>query len=161
MTHALFMTFPALMVFAASYDAVSMTISNRLCLLVAAAFFPVAASAGLGLLDMALNLSCAAAMLAAGFALFAAGWIGGGDAKLFAAAALWFGWSGIAEYALAVAVFGGVLSLAVLLIVRASLHVPFAALWLPERPELPYGVALAAGALAAYPHLTWMATLAG
>ena len=99
MTHPLFLSFPALIVFAGSYDIFSKTISNRLCAAIVLAFLPAAASLGLSAAEIAPHFSCAFMMLCAGFALFSAGWIGGGDAKLFAAAAMWFGWGEIAEYA--------------------------------------------------------------
>ncbi len=159
-TAPLFLSFPALMAFAASYDCLSMRISNGLCLIVAAAFFPAALAAGLSAADIALHASCALAMLAAGFVLFARGWIGGGDVKLFAAAALWFGWADIAAFALTVSIAGGVLALALTAMQGLRLRFCFPA-WLAAFPgrELPYGLALAAGALLVYPHSAWAALL--
>ena len=55
---------------------------------------------------------CGAAMLVFTFALFNLGWIGGGDAKLAAATALWLGWTPLADYGLASALAGGALTLA-------------------------------------------------
>ena len=159
---ALFMVFPALVAFAGASDFVTMTIPNRLCLLLAAAFFPVAGLAGLGAAGIALNASCAMAALALAFALFSFGWIGGGDAKLFAAAALWFGWEQIAAYATAAAIAGGVLSLSYLAL---RLMPAGPALYLGARirsigqPEIPYGIALAGAALALYPHCAWVSGL--
>jgi prepilin peptidase CpaA len=149
--------FPLLMAFAAAYDCLALTISNRLCLIVAGSFFPLAVLAGLAPTQMLLHATCGLAMLGIGFALFARGWIGGGDAKLFAAAALWFGWGSVASFAAIVAIAGGVLTLAVITL-RASWHrlPPFAARWIQPQAELPYGVALAAGALLLYPHSFWM-----
>ena len=60
------------------------------------------------------GLGAGAVMLIAGFALFAAGIFGGGDAKLLAASALWFGWPGIARYIFVVALLGGLLALVIL-----------------------------------------------
>ena len=121
------------------------------------AFLPAAVSIGLGVADIALHVSCALAMLCAGFALFAAGWIGGGDAKLFAAAALWFGWGDIADYAAASAVIGGALALVVLALRMGSLSLPFAGMFPMPKRELPYGVALALAALFIYPQSLWAA----
>jgi prepilin peptidase CpaA len=160
MTHSLFLSFPALIVFAGCYDIFSKTISNRLCIAIALAFFPAAVSIGLGAVEIALHFSCALAMFCAGFALFAAGWIGGGDAKLFAAAALWFGWGEIADYATASAIIGGVLALVVLALRLASLSLPLAVIFPTPRAELPYGVALALGTLFVYPYGPWAAGLA-
>jgi prepilin peptidase CpaA len=153
---AIFLIFPALMIFAASYDCLSMTISNRLCLAVVAAFFPAAVLAGFGVEAIALHAACALAMLATGFALFARGWVGGGDAKLFAAAALWFGWDAIIDFSAATAIAGGLLALAILGVCEMARYFPAVAFMrLPDQPQMPYGVALAAGALLTYPHGPW------
>ncbi len=156
MAQSLFLCFPALVVFAGSYDIFSRTISNRVCLLIVLGFLPAAAAIGLDATQIALHVSCAIAMLAAGFALFAAGWIGGGDAKLFAAAALWFGWGDIADYATTSALIGGALALAVVGFRFAARSLPLAMPVPASRPELPYGAALALGALYVYPHGEWI-----
>jgi len=159
MTQALFLSFPALVIFAGSYDVFSKTIGNRICIAIALAFLPAAVSIGLGAGEIALHFSCALAMLCAGFPLFAAGWVGGGDAKLFAAAALWFGWGEIADYAAVSAIIGGALAFAVLAVRLASVSLPLAGIFPTPRPELPYGVALALGALFVYPQGLWAAKL--
>src|SRR6476646_4373115 len=84
--------FPALMAYAACSDLVSMTISNRVCLTIVAAFFIVAPALGLPLGAMAWHVAAGAIVRFSTFAMFSAGWIGGGDAKLAAATALWLGW---------------------------------------------------------------------
>lgn len=151
--------FPALMIFAGAFDFLTLSIPNRVCLAIAGTFFPVALLAGLPLESVALHLSCALAALAFGFALYAAKWIGGGDAKLFAAAALWIGWGQIVPYGAAVAIVGGVL--AVIYVILRLLPARFTApvgRWAASvrRMELPYGVALAGAALAIFPQLAWM-----
>lgn len=154
--------FPALMAFAASYDCLALTISNRLCVCVAAGFFPLAVIAGLGVDQILLHTACGLAMLAIGFALYAGKWIGGGDAKLFAAAALWFGWGDVASFATVAAIAGGLLALAVLGLRSLWYRLPpFAAARIDPQSELPYGVALAAGALLVYPHSALMAGISG
>ena len=45
-----------------------------------------------------LHVAAGAAVLAVTFALFAFGWIGGGDAKLAAATALWLGFDTLPDY---------------------------------------------------------------
>jgi prepilin peptidase CpaA len=161
MTQPLFLFFPALVVFAGCYDLLARTISNRLCGLIALAFLAVAAWIGMDAAEIARHVSCAAVMLAAGFALFAAGWIGGGDAKLFAAAALWFGWGEIADYTAVSAIIGGGLALGVVGLRVAAHASPLAALLPAPRNELPYGVALALATLVVYPQGQWAAALAG
>ena len=49
------------------------------------------------------------------FAMFALGWIGGGDAKLAAAIALWLGWGALLDYSLSAAIYGGALTIVILL----------------------------------------------
>jgi prepilin peptidase CpaA len=155
----LFMVFPALIAFAGASDFLTMTITNRLCLAIAAAFFPVAALAGLGAAGIALHAACGLAALALAFALFSAGWIGGGDAKLFAAAALWLGWESIAAYAAATAIAGGALSLLYLALrlLPAGATAYFSAYVrsIGQR-DIPYGIALTAAALVLYPHCAWV-----
>ena len=153
---AYFMIFPALMAFAASYDACALRIMNGLCILLACAFMPAAFLAGLTVEAALLHAGCGLAALVFGFMLFANGWMGGGDAKLFAAAALWFGWDRIADFAVATALAGGVLAMALL---AARM---FAMQFFPARAparlvnaEMPYGVALACGALLVFPHSVW------
>ena len=86
--------------------------------------------------------------LAMGFTLFALGWIGGGDAKLFAAVALWLGLKDLMPYALVASVFGGALTIAVLLLRQCPLPALLARQgWIVRlhdaRSGIPYGVALA------------------
>src|SRR5262249_46905789 len=83
--------FPALMAFAASSDLFTMTISNRVALALVAGFFALAFAIGMDLYDVLFHVGAAFAMLVVTFVFFARGWIGGGDAKLAAATALWLG----------------------------------------------------------------------
>src|SRR5207247_6284366 len=85
------MLFPAMMAFAASSDLLTMTISNRVSLVLTGGFFALAVASGMGGIDMLMHLAAAAIVLVVSFICFARGWIGGGDAKLAAATALWFG----------------------------------------------------------------------
>ena len=103
------------------------------------------------------SLGAGAIMLIAGFALFAAGIFGGGDAKLLAASAVWFGWSGLYRYIILVALMGGLLALAVLALRRvASRRAWNGPKWLISLRSgdhgIPYGVAIAAASwLMIYP----------
>jgi prepilin peptidase CpaA len=95
--------------------------------------------------------------LALMFAMFALGWIGGGDAKLAAAIALWLGWGVLLDYSLSAAIYGGALTIVILLGRRQALP-----LWLSRhawiarlhdsKTGVPYGVALAAAGMMFYPH---------
>ena len=88
----LLLIFPVLVITAALRDVTSYTIPNWISLALVAAFPVTALALGLPLNVIGLNLGVGATALAAGMGMFALGWIGGGDAKLLAAAALWIGW---------------------------------------------------------------------
>lgn len=151
-----FSLFPLVMIVAAVSDLFSMTISNRLTIGLALAFFAVALYCGIGFEQIALHVSAGVAMLTLGFALFSFGWIGGGDAKLFAAIAVWLGWSPLFEYTLYASLFGGALT--VIIIVARKIPMPeflqrqtWAARLHNATQGIPYGVALAAAGLMIYP----------
>ena len=90
--------FPALMAFAAASDLFTMTISNRVSLALAAGFLALALLSGMEFSDILRHLGAGAAVLGVAFACFALGWIGGGDAKVAAGAALWFGFGHLLDY---------------------------------------------------------------
>src|SRR5215510_10661380 len=92
--------FPGAMAFAAATDLFTMTLPNRLAIALVAAFFVMAPLVGLGWSDIGLHVGLAAVALAVTFAMFSFGWIGGGDAKLFAATCLWLGPEAIFIYAI-------------------------------------------------------------
>ena len=157
----LFAFFPVAMAWAAASDLITMTISNKLSLALVAGFVALAPLSGMDLETFGLHVAVAAIVLAATFGFFAAGWIGGGDAKFSAAVALWLGWSHALDFLALSAVFGGVLTLIILTYRRALL--PAFALrqhWLArlydKNAGVPYGVALAAAALVVYPDTVWM-----
>ena len=154
--------FPALMAFAASSDLFTMTISNRLSLALAGGFCLLAIVTGMSLAAIGLHLAAGALVLLAAFGFFSQGWIGGGDAKLAAATALWFGFDHLLDYVTYASLFGGVLTL--VLIQFRKLPLPdFLARrqkWIMRLHEtgggVPYGIALAAAALMVYPKTVWM-----
>ncbi len=161
-----FFAFPFGMAFAAISDLFTMTISNRLVLALVAAFAVLAPLAGLDIRTVGLDVLAAAIVLAVAFGCFAAGWIGGGDAKFAAATTLWIGWTNALDFVAMSAIFGGILTLAVLSFRRTVLPAfvvrqPWVARLHHESSGVPYGVALAAGGLAVYPHTAWMAMFAG
>jgi prepilin peptidase CpaA len=148
--------FPALMALSASMDLLTLTIPNRICLSLALGYLALAALAGVPAVDMLLNISCALAILAMAFAMFCLGWVGGGDAKLAAATALWLGWSSILDYGVSAAIYGGVLSLIILSARMAPLPAALARFaWVARLHDgetgVPYGIALAAAGLMQYP----------
>jgi prepilin peptidase CpaA len=153
--------FPALMAFAASSDLLTMTISNRLSLALAGGFFLLTAMTGMGLPVIGMHLAAAAVVLVVTFVCFSQGWIGGGDAKLAAATALWLGFDHLLDYAIYASLFGGALTLLILQFRRFPLPATLAQQkWIARLHEagggVPYGIALAAAALVVYPKTGWM-----
>jgi prepilin peptidase CpaA len=156
------MLFPALMAFAASSDLLTMTISNRVSLILAGGFVLLALVTGMSGTEMLSHLSAAAVVLVAAFAFFTRGWIGGGDAKLAAATALWLGFDHLMTYLLYASLFGGALTLLLIQFRLAPLPAALARQdWVQRLHDrdsgVPYGIALAAAALAVYPQTSWMA----
>lgn len=157
--------FPAAMAYAAASDMVSMTISNRLCLVLVAGFAICAASVGLSWTELGWHLAAGFLVLGVTFGFFAAGWIGGGDAKLAAVTALWFGFDQLLPYVFISTVAGGVLTLALLSLRKMPLPRP-ALGWgwaqrLHDKDEgVPYGIALAFAALVVLPETAiWRAAI--
>jgi prepilin peptidase CpaA len=163
--HSLIFVFPFAMAFAAATDLFTMTIPNRLTLGLGVAFFLLAPIAGLGWQDILSHMGAGAAMLLAGILLFSLGWLGGGDAKLLAAASLWLGFDQLAMFLTYTAAFGGALALAILAYRGTPVSVfplPVWAARLHTKGEgMPYGVAIAAGALFVYPATSWYAAFTG
>ena len=102
------------MAFAASSDLFTMTISNRVSLALTAGFFVLALAMGMSGGEILSHTGAGLTVLAITFAFFALGWIGGGDAKLAAATALWLGFDHLLEYAVYASIFGGVLTLLII-----------------------------------------------
>jgi prepilin peptidase CpaA len=148
--------FPMLMAFAASSDLLTMTISNKLVLALIAGFLALALLTGLSASVIGSHLGSGALVLVVAFGCYAAGWIGGGDAKLAAAIALWFGFDQVVTYLLYASLLGGVLTLLVLRFRSEPLPAVLARQgWVMrlhnENAGVPYGIALAAAALIVYP----------
>ncbi|MEJ1967533.1 MAG: prepilin peptidase [Rhizomicrobium sp.] len=147
---------PALLALAAGWDLASFTIPNflQLALIACFAVFVVASGMSAGAIGGHLLAGCVG--LAIGFTLFALGYIGGGDAKLFACIVLWFGFVNLLDYALVASLMGGVLTAAILAARRLPLPpVLDGQSWIRRlhdaKAGIPYGVALAAGAFAILP----------
>ena len=164
---ALLMLFPALVIIAAMTDATSFTIPNRISVLLFAVYVSAAVVLGRPLAEVGAELVIGVVALMVGMGMFAAGWIGGGDAKLFAASALWLGWTGLPVFLMVTALAGGGLAL-LLLNARAPALKPYfqgAPGWftrlITPGAGVPYGVAIAAGALAAFPQCALIGALHG
>ena len=162
---AILTVFPAMLAFAAATDLLTMTISNWVPILLVVAFTAVAVLFGITGQTVLTSVIASGLTLLLFFGLFAFGWLGGGDAKLAAASALWLGLDLLLEYLLVTAVLGGMLT-GMLLLVRLIPLPVFAFRWNwlsrlhDRRNGAPYGVALAGAALLLYPHSAiWKAAL--
>lgn len=159
---ALLVFFPLLMIFAAISDLFTMTIPNYLSIILIAGFAVMALAIGMPLSAIGAHILTALVVLAAGFGLFALGVMGGGDAKFAACVALWLGYSvASVEFLLLMAVYGGVLTLAVLAF-RSWPMLPLVLerqTWISRlhRREsgVPYGIAIAIAALQVYGSSFW------
>ncbi len=153
----IFVVFPFCMLFAGISDALSMTIANRVSLILVATFVVVAPLTGMNWPDFGMHLAAGAAVLAVTFGLFALGGMGGGDAKLLAATSVWMGFGiCLVEYLVFAALLGGLLTVAILLYRKSTLaaftrHNPVLRHFADETVGVPYGIALGLGGLLAYP----------
>ena len=130
-----------LLVVAAVIDVRTFTISNRLNLGIALLAPIYWLSVGLPLWpDAAIQVAVGAGVFVLLAAAFYAGMMGGGDVKLAAALALWFSPPTTLSFLIYMSIGGGVLTLVVLVLHRMKKKA--------GKPEVPYGVAIAFGALA-------------
>jgi prepilin peptidase CpaA len=153
--------FPALMAFAAASDLLTMTISNRVSIILIGGFLALAVGSGMAPMEILSHAGAAALVLVVSFGLFACGWIGGGDAKLAAATALWLGFDLLLKYLVYASLLGGALTLLLIqfrLVPLPSLLAgqPWAQQLHRKDGAIPYGIALAAAALLVYPDTSWM-----
>lgn len=101
------------------------------------------------------HLGAFALMFAASFVLFTLNLFGAGDSKLATAFALWVGMDGMFSFVFYMALIGGVLGLATLILQRRK---PFttvpAGTWVARAQDgdnaVPYGIAITAGAVIAF-----------
>lgn len=103
------------------------------------------------------HMGAFAGMLVVTYAMFAFGMIGGGDAKLGPALALWVGLKGLAAYLFYMSLAGGLLAgLSLLIRKKKPFTHPPAGSWVAQvqegRNAVPYGVAISIGAWAALLH---------
>jgi len=147
---------PALMLVAAWTDATHYVIPNWVSLALMLAFAPVAWMTGAPLGDIGMGYLVGLGVLAVGIALWAPGFIGGGDAKLLAAGAVWFGWPYGFHFVLFSCLAGGVLALLLLVARQFAPQLPLTRRLAVESPlapgkPVPYAIAIAAGAFLTLP----------
>ena len=122
---AVLILFPALMAYAALSDLFTMTISNLVSIALVAAFLAVAVATGMPLTTvLEMHLATGATVLVLTFLFFARGWIGGGDAKLAAATAVWLGWSNLLDYSVEASLLGAGLTIGILYMRKMTLPIP-------------------------------------
>ncbi|MBD3833844.1 prepilin peptidase [Brevundimonas sp. P7753] len=166
LSFALLGLMPVLVIVAGLHDLTTMKIPNWLSGLLILGFFPAALALGLPLSVVGVSVGAAVVALLIGAGMFALRWLGGGDAKLLAAVMLWLGLPGAMPFLLFTAMAGGGLCL-VLILARAHLQVyagngpVWVSRLLEPKGDVPYGVAIAIGALLAYPASPLVRAFAG
>ncbi|RUM26744.1 peptidase [Rhizobium vallis] len=153
---AVFVILPLCLAMAAFSDLFTMTIPNRVSLILIVSFFVLAPLSGFDLQMVGMHLAAGAIVFTACFTLFAFNVMGGGDAKLLSATALWFGLNESLLFLMTdVALIGGLVTLLILLvraqsdtILAIGLPVPNSVLF---AKKIPYGIAIAIGGFMAFP----------
>lgn len=160
--YGLFFIFPFLMIFSSFSDLFSMSISNKVSILLISAFIVLALVVGMDFNTILWHFATFATVLGIGFVLFALNIIGGGDAKFAASTALWLGWADTGAYILLASIFGGLLTLMILKF-RSIIVLPWklnSTEWVlrlhDNKNGIPYGIALGLSAVLIYPLTPWM-----
>ena len=156
MLYTFLLVLPLLVIVAALNDLTTMKIPNWISVVLIVSFFPVAFLFKLPLIVVGTSVGLAIAALLISMVMFALKWIGGGDAKLIAASVLWLGVSASLPFVMYTAVAGGAFCL---LLIMARKNLPLFSqigpTWVTRlmqpKGDIPYGVAIAIGALLAYP----------
>ncbi|MEQ9520385.1 MAG: prepilin peptidase [Parvibaculum sp.] len=156
--------FPALLVIAAVGDLMTYRIPNWISIALAGLFCGTALVSELSWLQVGVHVGIGILLLMVGMALFQFNFLGGGDAKLLAAAGLWIGWPALPVYLVWVAFAGGMLALCLVLFRRTPLPAnlslsPWVERLHDRNAGIPYGIALAIGAMMALPQTVWFASL--
>ena len=133
---------------------------NLVAAFIVSGFVVLAIWSGMPLATVGNHLLAGFATLVLGLGLFARGWIGGGDAKLFSATALWIGLDWLLEYAIIASLAGGALTIIILFFRRIPINGPLLRVdWLARlhhsETGIPYGIALAAAGLMVYTKSYW------
>lgn len=102
------------------------------------------------------NIAHFGVALVIGMLLFSRGWVGGGDAKLYAAVALWFAANGVVALLFFTTISGALLAFLFIIARLTGLrkNVP------KQDRRIPYGVAIAAGGIITAAFLGWSSVFA-
>jgi len=155
------LVFPLLVIIAALSDLLTMRIPNWISSALIIGFVVLGLLMGMTWQMASAHLMTGVLALAVCFGLFSGGFLGGGDAKLIAAVSLWIGWTNAASFILATALFGGILAMMILSCRRFPLPASLMSQAWIQRIALgpgaiPYGIAIAMGALVVYPNTVWV-----
>ena len=164
---AVLILFPLLMAYAALSDLFTMTISNFISIVLVIGFAVLALATGMPSMTLLVShLAAGLLVLTITFVFFARGWIGGGDAKLAAATAVWLGWGHLLDYGLQASILGAMLTIGLVYARRFALPDALAAReWVARLHQrgngVPYGIALAIAGLVTYPETPLWRTVVG
>ncbi|WP_415926490.1 A24 family peptidase [Neorhizobium phenanthreniclasticum] len=143
-----FCILPLGLALAAISDLFTMTIPNRISIVLLGGFLILAPLSGLAWPDIGMSLVAGLAVFGGCFALFALNVMGGGDAKLLTASAVWYGFNhSLLAFLVTVGYVGGAVTLIFLLLrVRANsvmaMGIPLPASLVTAK-KIPYGIAIA------------------
>ena len=157
--------FPAMVIIAGLYDITTFTIPNWISAALALAFIPAAFLTGSSWAEVGLCVAVGLGCFILAVGMFAMNWIGGGDAKLMTATAVWMGFGiNLVGYLVTSAFLGGLLTVAILSYRGSALAVYtgqniFLRNLADKSRGIPYGIALAAAGLVLYPASIWMSAL--
>jgi prepilin peptidase CpaA len=153
---SVFVIFPLCLAIAAFSDLFTMTIPNRISIILIVSFFAIAVFTGMPLAAIGNQAAGALAVFVVCLVLFATNTMGGGDAKLLTATALWFGLNpAIVEFLGYVGIFGGLVTLIIMMIRTQADTILAIGLPVPNSilmaKKIPYGIAIAIGGFLAFP----------
>ncbi|GJL90993.1 A24 family peptidase [Hyphococcus sp.] len=153
--YLLLSVFPAALLIAAANDIYEFKIPNWISIILVTVYPLAGLAIGAGPHLMIEGALLGAAALTVGFCLFAMRIIGGGDAKLLAATAPWMGMGSLGLFLFQTAIAG--LALAIIMglfrkfpILPVYAHAPWLIKLHERKKDLPYAVAIAAGALLSF-----------
>jgi prepilin peptidase CpaA len=153
--------FAGLLVYAACSDIARYIIPNWVSIALVAIYPAAALIVGAPPLEVGMHIVFGLGVLAIGFVLFQLNVIGGGDAKLLAAVAVWTGMSAAVTFIVWTAVAGGAMALTLLTarqLIPAGTYPAFVDHLLKKQNGVPYGVAIMIGALMAIPSLPYLSS---